>query len=54
MLSMKSHQGPTKVSERRIRKVLGEEVCNIQMRPKEVHTQLAVTDVVTNTKVAGL
>ena len=54
MLSMKSHQGPTKVSERRIRKVFGEEACYIQMRPKEVHTQLTVTDVVTNTKVVGL
>ena len=48
---MEAHERLSKVTERWIRQGLGEEVSDIQVRAKELHTQLALPDVITNFEV---
>ena len=48
---MKAHERLSEITERRIRQGLGEEVSDIQVRAKELHTQLALPDVITNFEV---
>ena len=48
---MKAHERLSEITERRIRQGLGEEVSDIQVCAKELHTQLALPDVITNFEV---
>ena len=49
---MEAHERLSEITERRIRQgLVGEEVSDIQVRAKELHTQLALPDVITNFEV---